>query len=291
MVLARRLGAYGLGCVLASLGALAPDRTLASEAVSWKVVAPLRVYGQNEAITAAVMEAVNQTADPDVVARLARIGPSVVPVAHEATAANETAAIAQRRARFWGQAYRIQLRLNGGRPGSTCLWRGHSGDSPPTPCSQPVELDVPTGLDGQARTQVTVDHDGVTTSVLVAVGYRLVVGWGDSYASGEGNPDQPADLGAVLARPPTTYGWLKAVQPDTRRYRPAAWSHRNCHRSIFSYQLLAAAMVADDDPHLVTGYVPLSCSGSSVYDGVLLPQAHPPGGKTPNPSLRPRSWR
>jgi lysophospholipase L1-like esterase len=77
---------------------------------------------------------------------------------------------------------------------------------------------------------------------------HLIVSLGDSVASGEGNPDRPARVGAR-----------------------AGWAVRRCHRSRRSGHALAAQAFADpEDPGRV---VLLGCSGATIRTGLLRPYA------------------
>ncbi|MDH4482461.1 MAG: hypothetical protein QE279_07110 [Rhodoferax sp.] len=99
----------------------------------------------------------------------------------------------------------------------------------------------------------------------------LLVAFGDSFSSGESNPDVPArHEDPLLALSETQYhdgiSWLKAPQ------RPAAWLDSRCHRSLFSWPVLAAARLASEDPHLVVRIASWACSGAEITDGFYSPQ-------------------
>jgi lysophospholipase L1-like esterase len=81
----------------------------------------------------------------------------------------------------------------------------------------------------------------------------LVVGIGDSVASGEGNPDIPATLSSV-----------------------ATWENGNCHRSANSFEPLSALDLARTAEKLKTAsvtFVHVACSGASIDDGILTPSS------------------
>jgi hypothetical protein len=120
--------------------------------------------------------------------------------------------------------------------------------------------------------QVTVTRtspNGSPVSVTVAPQDRLVIGFGDSFTSGEGNPERLA----LFSGKPWTGGNLPArdsdpvslVTKDTR----AQWTDRWCHRSVYSWQIRTALDAALSDPHQSFTILPYGCSGATIMDGVL----------------------
>ncbi len=67
----------------------------------------------------------------------------------------------------------------------------------------------------------------------------LILGIGDSMASGEGNPDIP---GGIAPR----------------------WQFQQCHRSYESYQARVASRIEKDDPHTSVTFIHTACSGAKV---------------------------
>jgi hypothetical protein len=120
--------------------------------------------------------------------------------------------------------------------------------------------------------QVTVTRtppNGSPVRVTVAPRDRLVIGFGDSFTSGEGNPERLA----LFSGKPWTGGNLpdRASDPvslatkDTR----AQWTDRWCHRSVYSWQIRTALDAALNDPHQSFTILPYGCSGATIMDGVL----------------------
>lgn len=146
--------------------------------------------------------------------------------------------------------------------GGECWWSFNNG---PTPCNSIVRVDVPLS----ARTEVAVITPGGVVTTVIAPKHTVIVGMGDSYGSGEGNPDVPARWRGVT--PPRGHEWLS--NPDFRFPLPArTWIDNRCHRSFFSYQNLAALKIASDDPHRFVTFLHYACSGAEVFDGLLAPQ-------------------
>lgn len=95
---------------------------------------------------------------------------------------------------------------------------------------------------------VVADEAGEEESTTADVEVRdlLIFGVGDSYGSGEGNPD------------------VEVVDDAD-----AQWQNLRCHRSALSGQVLAAQQLEEADPHTSVTFVHLACSGGRVYEGLL----------------------
>jgi lysophospholipase L1-like esterase len=111
-------------------------------------------------------------------------------------------------------------------------------------------------LDHLYRVSVTATRAGQTATgqVMLTVRDLLVVGLGDSTASGEGNPDH----GVTAVR----------------------WQDRRCHRSAKGFEAQAAARLESASARSSVTFVPLACSGASITTGMLGPYTgiSPSGG-------------
>ena len=106
------------------------------------------------------------------------------------------------------------------------------------------------GKEGQYR--VHVESGGVVVGEDVVVQDWLIVGLGDSVASGEGNPDKPI--------------------PSHRKTKAAKrWQDRRCHRSANSYQARTAKAIEDDDTKTSVTFIHLACSGAGILAGITGP--------------------
>ena len=120
--------------------------------------------------------------------------------------------------------------------------------------------------------QVTVmrtSPNGSPVSVMVTPRDRLVIGFGNSFTSGEGNPERLA----LFSGKPWPGGNLPDRAPDpvslaTKDTR-AQWTDRWCHRSVYSWQIRTALDAALNDPHQSFTVLPYGCSGATIMDGVL----------------------
>jgi hypothetical protein len=158
--------------------------------------------------------------------------------------------------------------LEGGKLVSEYLCHWHVGDAPEqqAPCDEAIraKISYPDG----ATVSVNVDGEN-PISLDVKVKDILIVGLGDSFASGEGNPDVPVQLDAVR-RVQSLYPARKV--PDNSG--SAQWLDRLCHRSLYSYQLRAALQMAIENPHGSVTYMGYACSGAAVEKGLIGPQAY-----------------
>ncbi|ABM39969.1 SGNH/GDSL hydrolase family protein [Polaromonas naphthalenivorans] len=115
----------------------------------------------------------------------------------------------------------------------------------------------------------------------VLVKKRLVVAIGDSFASGEGNPDYSAKFewspdSSLLKRPAHT--WM--LNPnDIRKLKivNAQWLDTKCHRSIMAWPSLYALQQALTNKDTVVQFASFACSGAEIMDGFYLPQKNTPG--------------
>ena len=184
-------------------------------------------------------------------------------------------------------------------PTGQCRWeavkaifvtgRSRLGTKIVRPCGANVETRIPFEPDiPEARRGVAVSvtlPDGTTISKApVWVRDRLIVGIGDSFSSGEGNPDTPVEIDPFSRRTGLNISYV--YDPDNQAIRsnaayslpvryqnvPAGWLDRKCHRSAYSYHLRTALQVALADPkHSVVTFLGFACSGAEVTEGLLFP--------------------
>ncbi len=146
-------------------------------------------------------------------------------------------------------------------------------------CSEPLSIDI-SYPDGMGISVEVGGQEVARTDVKVTD--LLIVGMGDSFGSGEGNPDIPvrfsreraADYGdakdASLAGYPTRVGEWSQIGDAKFIEENARWIDQACHRSLYSHQLRAALQLAIEDPHRSVTYVGAACSGAEVTTGLFL---------------------
>jgi lysophospholipase L1-like esterase len=167
-----------------------------------------------------------------------------------------------------------------------CVWltspqgKGPRGKVVTLPCDTPVQLEVPY----PNGAWISVEIGGRQVAEAAArVTDLFIVGMGDSFASGEGNPDVPVrfspdrttDYGVGSNKAPLTgyparvgdwkeIGDLKFIEENAR------WQDQACHRSLYSHQLRAALQIAVEDPHRAVTFVGFACSGAEATFGLFL---------------------
>ncbi len=173
----------------------------------------------------------------------------------------------------------------------SCHWllEDHAGAAlarKTAPCNAAVKFDVP--YPGGARLSVSRWSGPAETAVDVTVQDLLIVGMGDSFGAGEGNPDSPVqfndgrsyDYGSIEIAatrqtakldgyPAREGGWTKLSGSAFRKER-ARWWDRECHRSLYSHQLRAALQLAIENPQRAITFLSFACSGSEIVQGILL---------------------
>jgi hypothetical protein len=156
------------------------------------------------------------------------------------------------------------------------------------PCGEEIEARIPFEPDiPEARRGVAVSvalPDGTAVEhPPVWVRDRLVVGIGDSFSSGEGNPDTPVEIDPFSRRAGLNISYIYDPQEQAIRSTPAyslpvrfdnvpaGWLDRKCHRSAYSYHLRTALQIALADPtHSAVTFLGFACSGAEVTEGLLL---------------------
>ena len=146
-------------------------------------------------------------------------------------------------------------------------------------CAEPVKFDVP--YPGGMTVSVEIGGLEVARSDI-RVRDLLIAGLGDSFGSGEGNPDIPvrfsrersADYGKAtdedLTGFPVRVGPWTQIGDAAFIEENARWLDQACHRSLYSYQMRAALQLAVEDPHRAVTFVGVACSGSEVVPGLFL---------------------
>lgn len=197
---------------------------------------------------------------------------------------------------IWPTSYAVVARAPGWA-GALCSWsiQGGAIRQVRAPCAEPIDiqlaaLDTSEPRRGSQMAQLTVvSDDGRSATTDIQVRDRLIASIGDSFASGEGNPDRPMDLTRLARR-------FEAASDDASRVwrtdwtdrwvgredvigaaGEAQWWDRRCHRSFYSQHMVAALRYAVAHPQEATTFVSFACSGAETFRGLLGRQATPPG--------------
>jgi hypothetical protein len=108
-------------------------------------------------------------------------------------------------------------------------------------------------------------QDGKRFETQARVRQLTILGLGDSFGSGEGTPDVPADF---AGRPPPGRQTNSDLNPTA-----AQWLERNCHRSLLGPQARAVIQYAALHPHVEVNFIYVPCSGAAIDEGILQPYA------------------
>jgi hypothetical protein len=196
---------------------------------------------------------------------------------------------------------KLTARLPANFGDATCTWTIGTGTAGRTianqECSASVYERVPT-RQATAVSVVAQNQSGASLQGTISIETRdvLIVGLGDSTASGEGNPNEPValnDIGFCFRRVAGTDrqrfflpGRARANvvadcplpgdvgdQRDAWEVANARWLFAPCHLSLYSYQARAALALAIENPSLSVTYYPMGCTGATIRDGLLGGQA------------------
>ena len=171
------------------------------------------------------------------------------------------------------QAHAIEMWLSGQGVSipatAVCEWRidGHlvAQSSCADRVSGPgIELPYPGGA------EISVNVIGESPIIAEArVRDLLIAGMGDSFASGEGNPNQPVAFSGQRR--------FRNMYPERQQNDAggsAVWTDELCHRSLYGQQLRAALQIAVENPQASVTFLDYSCSGASIAEGILGPQTY-----------------
>jgi hypothetical protein len=187
------------------------------------------------------------------------------------------------RGAYVGQASEATVHKKGGLHTKTGPWQ-----SPPNQdCSEarvyvPSDVSDPRKVKGSA-TIVRRAADGTETDVTVTPQDMLIVGFADSFGSGEGNPEQGALFADFPIAVPNTVLPARSSPDAWFPAERAQWTDRWCHRSVYSWQIRSALHLSQIDANRKQSItvLPYGCSGAEVFEGILYNF----GGveNTPNP--------
>jgi hypothetical protein len=147
------------------------------------------------------------------------------------------------------------------------------------PCSEALTIDVP--YPGGLR--VSVRSGGPPMAEAdISVQDLFIVGMGDSFGSGEGNPDQPVTFsrdraiaygkgrqGLELTGYPARVGAWERIGDKLFVENNAKWKDQACHRSVYSHQLRTALQLAVENPQRAITFAGYACSGAEIIDGLF----------------------
>jgi lysophospholipase L1-like esterase len=184
-------------------------------------------------------------------------------------------------------SHKVVIELKGADANVTCTWltspratKRSRGQVIKKPCNEPVTIDVPYPKGAAVKVEIAGSEVAATD---IKVKDILIAGMGDSFGSGEGNPDvavrfsreRSVDYAAVEKQPqltgyPARVGPWQKIGDSTFADKGARWNDTACRRSLYSQQMRAALQLAVEDPHRAVTFVGVACSGAEVTSGLFL---------------------
>ena len=178
-------------------------------------------------------------------------------------------------------SHRVTVRLpDDTRP---CSWSvgGAPVAGATAPCNTPTTVEIP--YPAGAEVAAIVDGAPIATT-RIEVKDRLIVSLGDSFASGEGNPDRAVRFNSSRVvqydpNEPTFSGYPARVGDWRNTSDPAfadgaaQWLHRPCHRSLYSAHTRAALhlALADEAEHTSITFISVACTAAEIENGLFMP--------------------
>ncbi len=114
-----------------------------------------------------------------------------------------------------------------------------------------------------------VGNDPESPALAVNPQDILIVGFADSFGSGEGNPEGGAQFFEFEPAVPNTILPARRSPDASFPEDRAQWTDRWCHRSVYSWQIKAALQLAQADRQKSVTVLPYGCSGAEVFQGIL----------------------
>lgn len=190
--------------------------------------------------------------------------------------------------------YFAQASLDSFSSGGDCIWTIKGEDYEKTSqkigCSNPVSVPIPANKEHNGSIPIDVKvltNEGTTFETKIQIKDNLILGIGDSYASGEGNPDKPQKfkdepkaqkaIEKFFDSNPDPYEKWWAEHSITTQLDTANWWDPLCHRSLFSPHAIASIFYSAKHPHEAVSFASFACSGAEGIGGVLGSQFAPVG--------------
>lgn len=183
--------------------------------------------------------------------------------------------------------HKVEVWLAGGKSTQHCTWVSGKpiNKIALAKCDQRLLFEVPANTEITIKVSTSESGKAISVEEKISVEEILIVGLGDSMASGEGNPDVPVRLHprAFLQYAYDDYGVSPALKflrelgyPRRDETGEAAyWIDRRCHRSAYSHQLRAALAIAlensryPESQHRSVTFLSFACSGAEIIKGLL----------------------
>jgi hypothetical protein len=171
------------------------------------------------------------------------------------------------------KSHNIVVWLDGGKKHSKCTWSYIGLDNKQkyyiSQCNKHIVLhDKP--FTDKNKIYLSIDGNSkIDTGIKVKD--ILVVGLGDSYGSGEGNPDIPIRLDGNNLNQDILFVENRYF-PRKKDNASAKWLDRRAHRSLYSYQFKTALQLALENPQQAITFVSFSSSGAVTDNIINMPK-------------------
>ena len=161
------------------------------------------------------------------------------------------------------KSYNIKVKLTGSSKNDRCNWLVNSEvNKANVLCSDETTISIPNNKKiNNIQYQILGDNKFGEKKIFIED--ILIVGLGDSYGSGEGNPDIPIsmeenriDRDVILVK--------NRYFPRKDKNSSAKWLDRRCHRSLYSYQFKTALQYSIEHPQKFVTFVSFSCTGAKT---------------------------
>ncbi|MBI4723478.1 MAG: hypothetical protein HY765_00120, partial [Rhodomicrobium sp.] len=194
------------------------------------------------------------------------------------------------------QSHSVLVKLNSAEADARCTWTLLDALKKPirqtrSRCTNEMKFDIPYPSGGAVEVK---QNATLIAKQFIQIEDLLVVGLGDSFGSGEGNPDDPVQFGdrehlnygrVILARegffkwPRRLAGYPARAGNWRRIFGPlfqaagAGWLDGSCHRSLYSYQARVALQLAAENGQRAVTFLSYACTGADTLDGIFLGSA------------------
>ncbi len=195
---------------------------------------------------------------------------------------------------LYPQYYFVNAALSSYSDGGECVW-SIAGDnfnktSSQIPCDRPVSIPVPANETASGSIPIDLkvtNSQNLVFETKIQIKDTLILGLGDSYASGEGNPDKPQKfkdekaaqkaIETYFSNNPDPFEKWWTDHSITTQLETANWWDPLCHRSLFSPHAISALIYSAKHMHEAVSFASFACSGAEGINGVLGGQFAPVG--------------
>lgn len=158
-------------------------------------------------------------------------------------------------------------------PAGICKYSIDDNPAGESRCSEIKRLRVRSDVDIVVS---VVAEDGTEGSAKVHVKDVLLLAFGDSFSSGEGNPDVPVSITRdfPVKQSANRVEALRTLK-ETKNAKKAIWLDERCHRSTLSWPIMSSLRLALEHKDMVVRIASWACTGAQIPDGFLKRQPKP----------------